>query len=111
MKRRAEEMDFYRHHIKIRRPPDRDGLGRESGTAITVYDGPAEIQEQAVEKRGQNGQVVRVGDATGFIPEEEPFELQASDAATVTRPGGTTFEAAVASVTRLDQSFVLSKDR
>ena len=104
-------MDFFEHHIEIRRPPDRDGLGRESGTATTVYDGPAEIQEQAVEKRGQSGQVVQVGDAKGFIPEDEPFEVQASDMATVTRPDGTTFEAAVASVTRLDQSFVLSKDR
>jgi hypothetical protein len=111
MKRSAEEMDFFEHHIEIRRPPDRDGLGRESGTASVVYDGPAEIQEQAVEKRGQSGQVVRVGDAEGFIPEEEPFELQASDTATVTRPDGTTFEATVASATRLDQSFVLSKDR
>jgi hypothetical protein len=111
MKRRAEEMDFFAHHIEITRPPGRDGLGRESGTATTVYDGPAEIQERAVETRGQNGQVVRVGDAKGFIPEEKPFELQASDTATVTRPDGTTFEATVASAARLDQSFVLSKDR
>ncbi|WP_103021465.1 hypothetical protein [Salinibacter altiplanensis] len=104
-------MDFFAHHIEVTRPPDRDGLGRESGTATTVYDGPAEIQEQAVKKRGQSGQVVRVGDATGFIPDDEPFDLQASDVATVTRPDGTTFAATVASVTRLDQSFVLSKDR
>lgn len=104
-------MDFFDHHIEVTRPPGRDGLGRESGTASAVYDGPAEIQEQAVEKRGQSGQVVRVGDAQGFLPDDEAFELQASDMATVTRPDGTTFEATVASVTRLDQSFVLSKDR
>jgi len=104
-------MGFYDHHIEVREPASRDGLGRDTGSATSIYDGPAEIQEQAVEKRGQNGQVVRVGDATGFIPEEEPFELQASDTATVTRPDGTTFEATVASAARLDQSFVLSKDR
>ena len=104
-------MGFYDHHIEVREPASRDGLGRDTGSATSIYDGPAEIQEKAVEKRGQSGQVVRVGDATGFIPEEEAFELQASDTATVTRPDGTTFEATVASATRLDQSFVLSKDR
>ena len=104
-------MDFFQYRIRVTRPAAQDGLGRDTGTPTTVYDGPAEIQEQAVEKRGQSGQVTRVGDAQGFIPEDEPFELQASDTAMVTRPDGTTFEATVASVARLDQSFVLSKDR
>jgi len=104
-------IDFYSYQIKVTRPASQDGLGRSTGSATTLYSGPAEIHEQAVEKHGQNGQVVETGDAKGWIPDDEPFDLQASDEVTVTRPDGSTFEATVASVTRLDQSFILSKDR
>jgi len=102
-------MTFFDHDITVTRPAQTDGLGRDTGSDTTVYDGPCEVQEQSVEKRGQEGQVVQVGDAQGFIPDDEAFDLQAGDTATVTRPDGTTFEATVASTTRLDQSFVLSK--
>jgi hypothetical protein len=104
-------MDFFSYQIEVTRPPDRDGLGRESGAATTVYDGPAEIQEQAVTKQSAEGGTVRVGDAEGWLPNDEPFDLEPSDLVTVTRPDGTTFEATVADMTRLDRSFVLSKDR
>lgn len=104
-------MDFYSYQIEVTRPADRDGLGRSVGSAETVYEGPAEIQEQSVDKSTQQGQVVRVGDAEGWLPDEEPFKLQPSDAVTVTRPDGDTFEATVADISRLDQSFVLSIDR
>lgn len=102
---------FAMHEVTVTRPTDTDGLGRREGTPETVYDGRADIQEQTVRSSTQGGQVVRVGDAQGFLPENAPLDIQAGDNATVTRPDGTTFEATVASVTRLDKSFVLSKDR
>jgi len=104
-------MDFYSYQITVTRPAGQDGLGRSTGSAETIYDGPAEVQEQSVSKATQQGQVVRVGDAEGWLPEEEPFKLQPSDAVTVTRPDGSAFKATVADTTRLDRSFVLSIDR
>lgn len=104
-------MDFYAYHITITRAPDRDGLGRSAGgTVTTVYDGPAEVQEQAVRKTTAQGGVTRVGDAEVWL-EKDVGELHAGDECTVTRPDGSTFQATVASVKRLDDSFVLSKDR
>jgi hypothetical protein len=102
---------FAMHDIVVTRPEDTDGLGRSQGAEQTVYDGRADVQEQAVTQASSQGGVVRVGDAEGFLPEGVDMTIQAGDNATVTRPDGTTFEATVASVTRLDKSFVLSKDR
>ena len=102
---------FESYEITVTRPPDSDGLGRTQGSAETIYDGPADIQEQAITQASSQGGVVRVGDAKGYLPEGADLTIQAGDNATVTRPDGTTFEATVASVTRLDKSFVLSKDR
>lgn len=102
---------FAMHEVTVTRPTDTDGLGRSQGSEQTVYDGRADIQEQAVRSSAQGGQVVRVGDAKGYLPEGTDLTIQKGDHATVTRPDGTTFEATVASVTRLDKSFVLSKDR
>jgi len=104
-------MDFYTYQITVTRAASTDGLGRPDGDSETIYEGPAEVQEQDVQKRGQNGQVVQVGDAQAWLPDDEPFKLQPSDSVTVTRPNGSTFEATVDSVARLDQSFVLSFDR
>jgi len=104
-------MDFYSYQITVTRPASTDGLGRPDGNSETIYEGPAEVQEQDVQKRGQNGQVVQVGDAQAWLPDDEPFRLKPSDSVTVTRPDGSTFEATVDSVARLDQSFVLSFDR
>ena len=104
-------MDFYSYQITVTRAASTDGLGRPDGDSETIYEGPAEVQEQDVQKRGQNGQVVQVGDAQAWLPDDEPFRLQPSDSVTVTRPDGSTFEATVDSVARLDQSFVLSFDR
>lgn len=108
-------MGFYDHHIELREPASRDGLGRDTGSATSIYDGPAEIQEKAVRQMTQQGQPVQVGDAYGALPEataeDSLTDVEPGFAATVTRPDGTTFEATVADVTRLDNSFVLSKDR
>jgi len=105
------DVSFDQHQIKVTRPEDTDGLGRSQGAEQMVYDGRADIQEQAVTQASSQGGVVRVGDAEGFLPEGVGLTIQAGDNATVTRPDGTAFEATVASVTRLDNSFVLSKDR
>ena len=105
------DVSFDQHQIEVTRPEDTDGLGRSQGTEQTVYDGRADIQEQAVTQASSQGGVVRVGDAEGYLPEGADLTIQAGDNATVTRPDGTTFEATVASVMRLDKSFVLSKDR
>jgi len=105
------DVSFDQYQIEVTRPEDTDGLGRSQGIEETVYDGRADIQEQAVTQASSQGGVVRVGDAEGFLPEGVDLTIQAGDNATVTRPDGTTFEATVASVTRLDKSFVLSKDR
>lgn len=102
---------FFRYTVTIARGPNRDGLGRDQGgSAQTIYDGPAEVQEQAVRKATTEGTVARVGDARVWL-EGNVGEIRAGDNATVTRPDGSTFEATVASVKRLDDSFVLSKDR
>jgi len=103
------DVSFDQHRIQVTRPGDTDGLGRSQGTGQTVYDGAAEIQEQAVTQASSEGGVVRVGDAEGYLPEGADLAIEAGDTATVTRPDGSTFEATVASVTRLDKSFVLSK--
>ena len=109
-------MDFYSYQITVTRAASTDGLGRPDGDSETIYEGPAEVQEEGVQKtgtanRGNEGQVVQVGDAQAWLPDDKPFRLQPSDSVTVTRPDGSTFEATVDSVARLDQSFVLSKDR
>ena len=109
-------MKFHQYHLKITRPGDStDGLGRttSSGNDTTVYDGNAEVQEQAVRKATQNGNAVTVGDATAWLPDGESLTalgIQQGDAVTVTRPDGSTFEATVATTKALDDSLVLSKD-
>jgi len=105
------DVSFDQHQIEVTRPENTDGLGRSQGAEETVYDGRADIQEQAVTQASSQGGVVRVGDAEAYLPERADLTIQTGDNATVTRPDGTTFEATVASVTRLDKSFVLSKDR
>ena len=111
MSLRPEFSDFADATITITRPADRDGLGRDQGdTAEPVYDGAADVQEQEVRKASGEGGVTRVGDARAFL-DGSAADVQAGDEATVTRPDGSTFEATVASVKRLDDSIVLSKDR
>jgi len=108
---------FQQHHIKITRSGDtRDGLGRtqSQGPASTVYEGAVEVQEQTVRKTTEQGNAVKVGEATAFLPDGEGLThlgIQQGDDCTVTRPDGSTFEATVATTTPLDDSFVLSKDR
>jgi len=110
-------MTFEQHHLTITRSGDsRDGLGRttSTGSATSIYDGAAEVQEQEVTKATQEGNAVRIGEATAWLPEGKSLTalgIRQGDQATVTRPDGSTFEATVASTTPLDDSLVLSKDR
>jgi hypothetical protein len=110
-------MTFNQYHVLIERSGDtRDGLGRttSSGSPTTIYDGNAEVQEQAVRKATENGNAVKVGDAQGWLPDSESITelgIQQGDDVTVTRPDASTFEATVATTKPLDDSFVLSKDR
>jgi len=110
-------MKFNQYHVLIERSGDTtDGLGRttSSGSAQTIYDGNAEVQEQEVTKRTQQGNAVKVGDGKGWLPGGESITdlgIQQGDDVTVTRPDGSTFEATVTTTKPLDDSFVLSKDR
>jgi len=110
-------MKFFQYHLLISRLGDtKDGLGRttSTGSATTVYNGNAEVQEQAVRKATQNGNAVKVGDATAWLPESysvTELDIRQGDAVTVTRPDGSTFEATVATTKPIDDSLVLSKDR
>lgn len=104
------DVSFDQYQIEVRRPADTDGLGRSQGSAETIYDGAAEIQEQAVTQASPQGGVVRVGDAQGFA-DTSITGWEVGDEVTVTRPDGSEFEATVAEVTPLDNSFVLTKDR
>jgi len=110
-------MKFFQYHLSITRSGDtKDGLGRttSTGSATTVYNGNAEVQEQKVRKRTQEGNAVKVGDATAWLPEGYSITelgIQQGDSVTVTRPDGSTFEATVATTKPLDDSLVLSKDR
>jgi len=104
------DVSFDQHQIEVARPADTDGLGRSQGTGQTVYDGAAEIQEQVVTQAVPEGGVVRVGDAQGILPDGESVnEFEPGDTVTVTRPDGSEFEATLAQMTPLDDSFVLSK--
>jgi hypothetical protein len=103
------DVAFDQHTIEVTRPAGTDGLGRQTGSARLVFDGEAEIQEQAVTRTTAEGSAVRIGDAQGFTADVSGFEP--GDEVTVTRPDGTSFDATVAEVTPLDNSFVLTKDR
>jgi hypothetical protein len=102
-------MSFANHHITVTRPADTDGLGRSTGSSEEIYDGRADVQEKAVQSATQGGQTVRIGDGMVFLP--VTVEVQPGDEVTVTRTDDSTFEATIAEVTRLDDSFVLTKDR
>jgi hypothetical protein len=110
-------MRFQKHDLHITRSGDTtDGLGQttSSGSATTVYDGSAEVQEQTVRTATEEGNAVKVGDAEAYLPGTESVTqlgTQQGDDATVTRPDGSTFEATVATVRPLDDRIVLSKDR
>lgn len=102
-------MTGYDATLTLERPPDPDGLGRSTGTAEAVYDGPADVQEGGVTRRTEGGQAFRIGDAKTFLPDGESVAaVQQQDTGTVTWPDGSTQAVTVAEMRRLDETIVLT---
>lgn len=98
----------YPHRLSI----TREGTGSQDpdtgawtpGTAVMIYDGPADVQDGGETiQRDSDGRPTAVSDATAYLEDERAVgSIYVGDRAVVTWEDGTTADARVLKVVRLD---------
>lgn len=119
----------YAHRVVLTRAPDEDdpeatGAGQDPDTGqptgpggvpvtdVTVYDGPADVQDAGESvPRGATGQPIKKADATVFLPEEQRdalLDIRPDDRIVVYYPDSDrSADGEVVFVRELDESFTI----
>lgn len=98
----------YPHRLLV----TREGAGSQDpdtgawtpGTPVTIYDGPADVQDEGEAiQRDSDGRPTKVSDATAYLADETGMgAFKERDVAVVTWEDGTTSDAVVQKIVRLD---------